>query len=95
MIGGAAIAVGKRDSLIMPISAESGNVIILTKPLGTQLATNAYQWLNSRPHLWEKASQFISKEETLLAFLKASNSMSKLNKSAAELMIKYKVNTNK
>lgn len=32
-------------SLIRPTSAVAGDVIVLTKPLGTQIAVNAHQWM--------------------------------------------------
>jgi len=31
--------------LLRPNGAEEGDVIVLTKPLGTQIAVNAHQWL--------------------------------------------------
>ena len=32
-------------SLSRPTSAVVGDVIVLTKPLGTQIAVNAHQWI--------------------------------------------------
>lgn len=31
--------------MLRPESAVAGDVLVLTKPLGTQIAVNAYQWL--------------------------------------------------
>jgi selenide,water dikinase len=42
MIGGAAIASGLKTDYILPNGAEAGDVLVLTKPLGTQIAVNAY-----------------------------------------------------
>ena len=40
MLGGTAIAVS--DNFHIPINAKPGNIIILTKPIGTQPVINAY-----------------------------------------------------
>lgn len=41
MIGGAGIAAVSESEFLMPTRAEAGDVIIMTKALGTQLAVNA------------------------------------------------------
>jgi selenide,water dikinase len=45
IIGGVAQSVEKKDAIIMPEHAVAGDVLILTKPLGTQLAVNLSEWL--------------------------------------------------
>lgn len=45
LIGGVAETVVPREGFIMPDGAQAGDTIVLTKPLGTQLAVNLYQWL--------------------------------------------------
>jgi selenophosphate synthase len=45
LIGGVAETVIAREDFIMPDAALPGDTIVLTKPLGTQLAVNLYQWL--------------------------------------------------
>lgn len=70
-----------------------GDVLVLTKPLGTQLATNAYIWLQSDPPSvqWQKlAAAKISTEHIQRAYTDAVASMGRLNRSAAELMHKYR-----
>lgn len=47
MMGGCAIAIVKDDEFMMPNHASPGDVIILTKPLGSRLAINAMQWLKT------------------------------------------------
>ena len=42
MIGGAGIACFNTESIIFPYNLKSGDVMILTKPLGTQMAVNAF-----------------------------------------------------
>jgi len=45
IIGGVASSVIDRQKFSPPIRAIPGDVIVLTKPLGTQPAVNAYQWM--------------------------------------------------
>lgn len=47
MIGGAAIATVPQQSVIMPTGLQPDDLLVLTKPLGTQLAVNAFQWLRN------------------------------------------------
>lgn len=72
-----------------PCKAESGDKIILTKPLGTQLATNAKLWLTDNSENWIKISQHLTSEQINTSFELAVKSMSTLNKTAASLMHKY------
>lgn len=45
LIGGVAEVVLPRGEFLMPDAAQPGDTIVLTKPLGTQVAINLYQWL--------------------------------------------------
>ena len=47
MIGGCAIAT--KENPFIPVHAEPGNILVLTKPIGTQVAINAFQWMHSMP----------------------------------------------
>lgn len=73
-----------------PSGAKSGDVLLLTKPLGTQLATNSFVWLQEKSTNWTKLSEIFSESDIHEAFDIAVQSMSFLNKIAAELMHKYK-----
>ncbi|RDD44850.1 Selenide, water dikinase [Trichoplax sp. H2] len=88
IIGGVASSVCSRDEYIMPENAKVGDVLVLTKPLGTQIAVNAHQWLEE-PSQWEKIEQVISKEDVIKAYLTAMFSMARLNRNGAKLMHKY------
>lgn len=73
-----------------PISAKPGDVLILTKPLGTQLATNAYIWMKEVSSQWTKLSNaMISPKEIIFAYDRAVESMTTLNLIGASLMHKY------
>jgi len=87
-IGGVATSVCQQNEIIMPESAVVGDVLVLTKPLGTQIAVNAYQWLD-QPERWNRIKQVISKDEARKAYQRAMDSMSRLNRTGARLMHKY------
>jgi selenide,water dikinase len=89
IIGGIASAVCTRDEIIFPTKAIDGDALILTKPLGVQLATNAPIWMEEDSDNWKKLSEFLTKEDILEAYAKAVKSMTTLNHLGAKLMHKY------
>eukprot|EP00871_Galdieria_phlegrea_P003571 jgi/Galph1/4214/GphlegSOOS_G2813.1 len=89
IIGGTAMSVVAKSQVVLPNMAQEGDLLILTKPLGTQVAVNLHQWLVSQPDMWEEAQKIISKEQTLWAYDVAALSMQRLNNTAAMLMKKY------
>lgn len=90
IIGGVAMSTCKTSDFILPVGALAGDVIVLTKPLGTQVAVNLHQWLHLSPSpWWEKVKHVVTPEEVLTAFKASEASMSRLNKTAAKLMHRY------
>ncbi|XP_053209290.1 inactive selenide, water dikinase-like protein [Panonychus citri] len=87
-IGGVATSVCQPNEYLIPDSAVIGDVLVLTKPLGIQVAVNAYQWLDN-PDQWNKIKLVVSDEDVRKAYLRAMDSMSRLNRVAARLMHKY------
>merc|ERR1719245_201096 len=65
-------------------------VLVLTKPLGTQVAVNLHQWLEEEGEKWDKVKAVISREEVREAYRAAMFSMARLNLTGAKLMHKYK-----
>jgi len=65
-----------------------GDVLVLTKPLGTCIAINAHQWLDE-PERWARVKEILTEDEVRRAFSRATDSMAKLNRTAASLMHKY------
>lgn len=88
IIGGVAQSICKKEDIIMPINACAGDVIILTKPLGTQLAVNAKQWLWSNKK-WSNYSSFTTEKIVRRAFHMSCQNMIRLNRNGALLMHKY------
>jgi selenide,water dikinase len=71
-----------------PRGAIAGDVIVLTKPLGTQVAGNVKQWM-TREGKWPTVADKISIDEGNRAYHKAMRQMARLNRTAARCMHKY------
>jgi selenide,water dikinase len=94
IIGGVAQSTEKSDDVIMPENAIAGDVLVLTKHLGTQLAVNLAEWLRdgiTRPanDRFEKVADLVSPEEAVKAYKAAERSMARLNRTGARLMKKF------
>ncbi|NWI01189.1 SPS2 dikinase, partial [Tichodroma muraria] len=66
-------------ALPRPDSAVPGDVLVLTKPLGTHMAVTAHQWLDI-PERWNKIKLVVTREEVELAYQEAVSSMATLNR---------------
>jgi len=88
IIGGAATSICTKEEIIMPTSAVPGDLIVLTKPLGTQVAVNVSQWRYQEKR-WINVQDIVTKEEAARAYEISMESMARLNRNAAKLMHKY------
>ncbi|RUS19958.1 hypothetical protein BC937DRAFT_86648 [Endogone sp. FLAS-F59071] len=64
IIGGVATSVVKESEMIIPVNAVPGDVLVLTKPLGTQVAVNANLYL--LPHnkeKWERIKHVVTENQ--------------------------------
>jgi len=91
IIGGTASSVCSQNEFIMPDNAQIGDVLVLTKPIGIQIAVNVHQWKNLPAKSAQYASvlQHITEEEAEGAYRSAVRNMSRMNRNAAVLMHKY------
>lgn len=89
IIGGIATSVCTKDEIVFPNRAVAGDVIILTKPLGTQLATNAQIWRDENSESWQKLTEVLTLAQVDAMQSKAVKSMTTLNMQAAKLMRKF------
>lgn len=87
-VGGVATSICKAEEYILPDQAIVGDVLVLTKPLGTQIAVNAHSWLE-HPEKWSRISESVTEEEVRRGYGAALDSMAQLNRSAAILMQKH------
>jgi len=88
IVGGVATSVCTQNEIIIPENAVVGDVIVLTKPLGTQVAVNAHQWID-KPERWDRIKSVVTENDVRKAYQRAMNSMARLNKIGASLMHKY------
>jgi len=62
-----------------PDNAMVGDVLVMTKPLGTQVAANAYQWLDV-PDKWNRIKLVVGEDDVRKACQRAMYSMCRLNR---------------
>eukprot|EP01029_Cantina_marsupialis_P014943 TRINITY_DN3272_c0_g1_i4.p1 TRINITY_DN3272_c0_g1~~TRINITY_DN3272_c0_g1_i4.p1 ORF type:complete len:290 (+),score=90.23 TRINITY_DN3272_c0_g1_i4:185-1054(+) len=86
IIGGFASSVCVEEEFVRPVNAVPGDVMILTKPLGTQITVNAMEWLTRNPTWWSKVSDVTNKETVIRMFNRGNASMSRLNRNGAKFM---------
>lgn len=104
MIGGTAVSSVDTTSIIMPNNIQLNDDLILTKPLGTQVAVNSFEWLRKKSKEYEKLTNLnknnsnnnllykCNDKDILEMYSIGIESMCRLNKTAAKLMKKYKSN---
>jgi len=88
-IGGVASTVCSDGDIILPEAAVPGDILLLTKALGTQVAVNAHQWMEEEGEKWNKIKDLTTKEEVKAAYRTTTLSMARLNLTGAKLMHKY------
>lgn len=92
IIGGTAIGLVRGENPYTPRYAKPGDILVLTKPLGSQILVNVNQYLKNRDEKWKVLSQekkLITEEEVLEVYLEGVLNMGRLNKQASRLMLKY------
>lgn len=89
IIGGVATSVCSKDDIIMPNQAVAGDKIVLTKPIGIQVAVNTHQWMTLGTPAWNIAKELISTDDVEIGYDAATRSMTTLNLAAARLMHKH------
>ena len=69
IIGGVATSICTSQEFISPDNAMVSDVLVLTKPLGTQVAVNAHQWLDN-PERWNKIKLVVTEDEVRKGYLR-------------------------
>ena len=88
IIGGCATTTLTEKDLVRADRLQQGDVLVLTKPLGCQIAANLALWLGD-PTKWRKASTVIDADTAVRAVKKAEACMMRLNRHAAMLMSRF------
>lgn len=92
MIGGAAIGIVRNENPYVPKNAKPGNVLVLTKPLGSQILVNVNQYYMNKDDKWKTLAdekRLISEEDMETLYSRGLHFMSQLNKTAGQLMLKH------
>nr|XP_039319946.1 selenide, water dikinase 1 isoform X2 [Saimiri boliviensis boliviensis] len=82
VLGGVATTVCQPNEFIMPNNAVPGDVLVLTKPLGTQVAVAVHQWLDI-PEKLNKIKLVVTQEDVELAYQEAMMNMLRLNRTTS------------
>lgn len=90
IIGGVASSVCREGDFIRPDGAQLGDVLVLTKPLGTQVAVNARLWVGKERWTRHNLDAVTTVSEVRQAYAIAADQMARLNRNAARLMHKYR-----
>lgn len=90
LIGGIASSVVTESEMVRPTGLRPGDVLVLTKPLGNQIAVNLKQWLRRPSPIFEDTIQGkMTVEEVEELYNAATNGMKRLNRTAAALMRRH------
>lgn len=92
MIGGAAIGLSREVDPYVPRHAKPGDIIVLTKPLGSQILVNVNQYFKNDDAKWKTLSQekkLIAQDEIERLYDRGLDYLAMLNKTAAEVMLKH------
>ncbi|RTG82276.1 selenide, water dikinase [Schistosoma bovis] len=88
MIGGVATSVCSDSEYIMPDQAAVGDVLVLTKPLGTQVAVSVYYWMLEDSPSWSgNLANIITSDKVKSLFHSATLSMTHLNRTGGLLIV--------
>ncbi|CAG9532431.1 unnamed protein product [Cercopithifilaria johnstoni] len=87
LLGGVATSVCSADEMATVDGARPGDVLLLTKPLGGQVAVNSYEWVkrgNSRVKELK-----LDEARIVRAYQQVVEQMCRLNRNAARMTLKY------
>lgn len=91
LLGGVATSVVHESEIIKVDQAVPGDVLVLTKPIGGQVAVNSYEWMKTNNGKIEELGLDPCKIQT--AFKQVCEQMSRLNRNAARLLHKYEAHS--
>ncbi|KAH8410671.1 hypothetical protein KR009_011752 [Drosophila setifemur] len=89
IVGGIATSVCRKGEIILPSNGRPGDVLVLTKPLGGQMAMDAHLWQLNQTDKYKTLLSEFGDDDIRESFGIAVKSMTYLNKNAALLMHKF------
>ncbi|KAK6029909.1 selenide, water dikinase [Ostertagia ostertagi] len=87
LLGGVASSVAADEEIIKVDQAQPGDLLILTKPIGGQVAVNSYEWLKKKNGRVEELG--LDENKIVRAFQQVTEQMTRLNRNAARMLHKY------
>jgi selenide,water dikinase len=91
VIGGVATTICSEGEYVRSNGAKVGDVVVLTKPLGTQVAVNVHEWRRRNTSQWDeiRTRNVLSEEQAKDMMHTACCSMATLNRNAGSIMVKH------
>jgi len=91
VIGGVATTICSEGEFVKSDGAQVGDVVVLTKPLGTQVAVNVHEWRIRETPKWKELTDrnILSEDQAEDMMHSALCSMVRLNRHGGSLMVKH------
>ena len=91
VIGGVATSICAEGEYTKSNGAQVGDVVVLTKPLGTQVAVNVHEWRVRQTPKWEELTKrnILTKDDAEDMMHAAVCSMARLNRHGGSIMVKH------
>jgi len=91
IIGGVATSIVGDGEFVLSNGAKEGDLVVLTKPLGTQVAVNVHQWRQQNNDRWKQCLEegIVTEEDAENMMHDAVCNMARLNMNGAGLMLKH------
>lgn len=91
VIGGVATTICSEGEYVESDGAKAGDVVVLTKPLGTQVAVNVHEWRVRKTPRWEELMRrnILNKDQAEDMMHSAVCSMARLNRHGGSIMVKH------
>lgn len=91
VIGGVATSICRDGEYTKSNGAQVGDVVVLTKPLGTQVAVNVHEWRVQQTSRWNELTKrnILSKDDAEDMMHAAVCSMARLNRHGGSIMVKH------
>ena len=93
IIGGVALGLVHGENPYTPRNAKSGDILVLTKPLGAQMVVNVNQYMRNNDEKWNilESHGLVDRESFTQTYLSSVEYMGRLNRIASITMQKYGV----
>lgn len=88
-ISGQVTSITEQGGWINSDQAVTGDVLVLTKPLGTHVACMSHVWMEQHQEKWNRIKLIVTEEDVERGYRDAMFNMARLNRNAGSLMNHY------